>query len=120
MALLGFDVRATVDTWENPDSYTRAYWFEPILKPYAKDLLQGTHHFFSAFLQLGGSLDEGFWSKENIAKQVNSWKARRSKERGEVFHEVQNLKLSYQLIGNHWLVLSHSTGNNDNYDCKSS
>jgi len=109
VALLGFDVRATADTWENPDGYTRAYWFEPVLKPYAKDLLPGTHHFFSAFLQLGGHLDEDFWSEEKIIQQVNSWKAGRCKERGEVFCEVRNLTLSSQAIGNHWLVLSQST-----------
>ena len=111
VALLGFDMRATANTWENPDPYTRAYWFEPVLKPYAKDLLRGTHHFLSAFLQLCGSLDEDFWSKENIVKQVNYWKAGRCKERGEVFHEVRNLTLSSQPIGNHWLVLSQSTDN---------
>jgi len=108
VALLGFDVKTTADTWENPDPYTWAYWFESVLKPCAKDLVPGTHHFLSALLQLGGSLDEDIWSEENIVKQVNSWKASRCKERGEVFHEVRSLTLSSKSIENHWLVLSQS------------
>jgi len=54
VALLGFDTNATADIWEYPDDFTKAYWFESCLKPYAKKLRSGKHQFTSAFLQLDG------------------------------------------------------------------
>jgi hypothetical protein len=108
VALLGFDVKATADIWEKPDSYTWAYWFEPVLKPHVEELLSGRHHFFSAFLQLSSSLDGDIWSRENIVRQVDSWKAGRCKGRGDIFHETRDLTVTTRSIGKHWLVLAES------------
>jgi hypothetical protein len=104
VALMGFDANATADIWKSPDYYTTAYWFESALKPYTEKLRLGNHHFVSAFLQLGGNLDEEIWNKEAIVEQVNFWKAHRGKHRGEKSSEVDYLNVSCSQIGSHWLV----------------
>jgi len=104
VALLGFDVNATADIWENPDYFTAAYWFESTLKPHTKKLRLGNHHFICAFLQLSGDLNKAIWSKEDMIEQVNSWKAHRCRQRGEKFCESGPLKVSSSPIGDHWLV----------------
>jgi hypothetical protein len=104
VALIGFDADATADIWESPDYYTTAYWFESALKPYTEKLRLGHHHFISAFLQLGGDLDEEIWSREAIKDQVNYWKSHRCRQRSEEFSESDHLKVSSSQIGNYWLI----------------
>ncbi|MFC1973903.1 hypothetical protein ACFLU2_00895 [Chloroflexota bacterium] len=104
VALLGFDTNATADEWRDPDSPTAAYWFESELRPHAEELRLGNHHFISAFLQLDGDLNDEIWNREALIKQVNAWKEQRCKHRGEVFRASDNLKISSNQVGNHWLI----------------
>ena len=104
VALLGFDTNATADIWEYPHDFTKAYWFESDLKPYAEKLRSGKHQFISAFLQLDGDWNEEIWHKEAVIEQVNSWKAHRCKQIGEEFCECKHLEVSSNPIGNHWLI----------------
>jgi len=104
VALLGFNPNATADAWSNPDYFTTAYWFESTLRPYIGKLRLGNHYFISAFLQLGGDLNDEIWSREALIEQVNAWKAHRCKQRGEVFRKSENLKISSTLLGNNWLI----------------
>jgi len=105
VALLGLDVNATADIWENPDCFTAAYWFKEILEPHIANLRPGNHHFICAFLQLGGEFNKAIWNREDILRQVNSWKAHRCRQRGEEFFESGNLKVSSSPIGDHQLVV---------------
>jgi hypothetical protein len=77
VALVGLDVDRTADTWEQPDNYTTAYWFETLLKHRASDVRAGNHHFVSAFLQLGGSLNSDLWTQQALTKEINAWLAHR-------------------------------------------
>lgn len=55
------------------ESDTKAYWFEGVLKPYAKEVRSGRHHFVATFLQLGGKLDGAMWHKGEFMEQVWQW-----------------------------------------------
>lgn len=79
VALIGFDAARTAETWSRPDEYTVAYWFEGMLKPYAKAVETGQHDFVTAFLQLGGKLDEVLWDEEEFFEEVRRWLAYRSR-----------------------------------------
>ncbi len=63
VALMGLDTDKTAHTWTAPDIYTRAYWFETLLKPCAKSLPSGRHHLIAVFLQLDSEFDPVIWEK---------------------------------------------------------
>lgn len=107
VALMGFDAQLTADTWVNPDSYTKAYWFKNHLKPDAQKLCSGQHHFVAVFLQLGGQLNREVWSRQDLLKEVDSWKAHRCKQAGRQLCDagIDVAVSSKSIMNNYWLIV---------------
>lgn len=107
VALVGFSADLTANTWEYPDEHTRAYWFEDILQPLARDVRSGQHIFAMAFLQLGGDLDPGIWNKNRLIDEVREWLAYRSRQSGRqpIFPTISVTVSPQSLAGGHSLVI---------------
>jgi len=82
VALIGFSADLTAETWENPDEYTKAYWFPDILQPHTRSVRSGQHAFAMAFLQLGGDLDPEIWNGSRLTDEVREWLGYRSRQAG--------------------------------------
>ena len=107
VALIGFDARATANTWANPDRYTKAYFFEKLLKPRAESLRSGRHHLVAAFLQLGSKVDPAIWGEKTLMEQIRSWFSYRNNQadRQRTCPQI-NVAASLQpLVGNHSLLV---------------
>jgi len=116
VALIGLDVHKTGDTWAEPDTYTKAYWFEDLLKPCAESLRSGRHHLVAAFLQLDSQLDPSIWEGKSLIEQIHKWFSYRDKQAG---HQrpcpgISVAKLVQPFAGNHsLLVCTWSLGSED-------
>lgn len=107
VALMGFDAQLTADAWVNPDRHTTAYWFERVLKPKAKNLHSGKHHFAAVFLQLEGELDPTIWDEKPLVEQIRDWFSYRGKQTGNhrTFPDISIASSVQPLIGNHALLV---------------
>jgi hypothetical protein len=107
VSLIGFDAQATASIWEHPDDFTKAYWFDYLLKPHAESLRSGGHHLVAAFLQLGGDLDQEIWGQEVLVDQIRNWFSYRNKETAHqrAFPEIR-IEVK-PLAGKHWLVVTY-------------
>ena len=79
-ALAALDPAKTADTWLVPDWYTRAYWFEATLAPFAEALREGTHYYVAVYLQLDGELSEEVWSSAVMEDLVYQWWRTRTRD----------------------------------------
>ena len=107
VALMGFDAQLTADAWVNPDRHTTAYWFERVLKPKAKNLHSGKHHFAAVFLQLEGELDPTIGDEKPLVEQIRDWFSYRGKQTGNhrTFPDISIASSVQPLIGNHALLV---------------
>ncbi|GAJ17847.1 unnamed protein product, partial [marine sediment metagenome] len=116
VALMGLDTDKTAHTWTAPDAYTKAYWFEDLLKPRAQSLPSGRHHLVAAFLQLGSKLDPAIWGDKTLLKQIHSWFSYRNKQadRQRTCPEINITRSVQPLAGNSsLLVCTWSLGSED-------
>ncbi len=104
---MGLDTDKTAHTWAAPDVYTKAYWFENLLKPCAKSLRSGRHHLIAAFLQLDSELDPALWEEKNLIKQIHKWFSYRDKQAAHqrTYPGISLAKLVQPLAGNHSLLV---------------
>ena len=116
VALMGLDTDRTANTWEAPDIYTKAYWFEKLLKPCAASLPSGRHHLVAAFLQLDSQFDPAIWEEKNLIEQIRKWFSYRDKQAGHqrTYPGISVAKLVQPIAGNcSLLVCTWSLGSED-------
>ena len=119
VALMGLDTDKTAHTWAAPDIYTKAYWFEALLKPCAESLRSGRHHLVAAFLQLDSELDPAIWEEKILIEQIHKWFSYRDKQAGHqhtcpgisVAELVQPLGRNRSLLVCTWSLGSENTSN---------
>lgn len=77
VGLNGFDADGTATAWQEPDSYTKAYWIEKDLAPLADSVRNGKHTIVSAYLHINGTTQ--LINKQAISERISTWYATRSK-----------------------------------------
>ena len=79
VALMAFDALRTADTWERPDEFVKAHWFEKTLTPFLEQVRQGQHAFAVVYLQLCGEFDPQVWGEDLLREGIRDWWAYRIK-----------------------------------------
>ncbi len=108
VSLLGFLPEQTADEWKSPDVFTKAYWFEELLRPRAEGIKEGVHSFVAAFLHLGGGFTTEVWEKQALCRRIQG-KMRARGQRDESLLQPLNFSISPLVDGRYTLVLCQWT-----------
>ena len=110
VALMALDAQRTADTWENPDQFTKAYWFDETLSPYIEDVRQGQHSFPAVYLQLCGEFNRQVWGDDLLQEAIHGWWVYRTKHVAQPL-EYRQMQLEYAtgLPGGHSALIVSGT-----------
>lgn len=109
VGLCGFDALRTASIWADLDKFTKAYWFDEVLGPHSKKLVEAKHYFVSIYLQLNRDLDEKIFSEFSVKKRIESWFNRRM-EASNHKRLLPETSVVYRspIFSNHALVICQS------------
>lgn len=78
LALQGFDLAGTAETWRKPPPHVAAYWMERLLKEPSAHISSGTHHMLSLYVQLETLIDRAsYWSDGGLEARLTALRKNR-------------------------------------------